>query len=136
LHQPRVATVRFLDRCWNVTENGQPSGISDITDEPGGCAIWERFQSAGIGRSISFYEPGSGKWYQTYVDDAGFRLLLGGVFASGNMDLLTPPNGGQTHGRTRWSAEGNNARQQVAALSTNGGASYGPPQYNFLYVRR
>jgi hypothetical protein len=121
---------------WAVTENGQSAGLSDITLVPGGCAILEHFRSAGVGRSISFYQPTTNKWYQTYVDDAGNRVLLGGRFQNGGMDLLTPVTGGTTHGRTRWTAEGPNVRQQVAALSTNGGASYGQPQYNFLYVPR
>lgn len=103
---------------------------------PGGCAIFEHFRSGGVGRSISFHDPVSAKWYQTYVDDAGNRFLLGGVCARDAMDLVNPPQGGAVHARTRWVAQGANVRQQVAALSRDGGASYAPPQYDFLYVPR
>lgn len=133
---PESRQFDFWVGSWAVTENGQGAGSSDITLAPGGCAVLEHFRSAGVGRSISFYEPSTAKWYQTYVDSDDHRLLLGGRFQSGGMDLLSPPDGGPVHTRTRWSAEGTNVRQQVDALSTNGGASYAPPRFNFVYQPR
>jgi len=133
---PESRQFDFWIGRWTVTERGQPAGLSDITVAPGGCAIFEHFRSAGVGRSISFHDPVSGRWYQTYVDDAGNRLLLGGVFARDAMDLVTPPMGGTVHARTRWVAEGVNVRQQVAALSRDGGVTYAAPQYDFVYVPR
>ncbi len=133
---PKFRQFDFWLGSWNVTENGQPAGLSDITLAPGGCAVLEHFRSAGVGRSISFYQPTTDMWYQTYIDDGGTRVLFAGRFQNGGMDLLTPPGGGQVHGRTRWTAEGTNSRQQVSAPTNNGGATYGPPQYDFLYIRR
>jgi hypothetical protein len=133
---PESRQFDFWIGRWNVTEKGQASGLSDITVVPGGCAILEHFRSGVVGRSISFYVPQTQQWYQTYVDNAGNRLLLAGRFQNGGIDLLSPPAGGQTHSRTRWSAEGQNVRQEVAALSRNGGATYSAPQYDFVYVPR
>jgi hypothetical protein len=133
---PEERQFDFWLGSWTVTENGQSGGLSDITVVPGGCAILEHFRSGVVGRSISFYEASVDKWFQTYVDDAGNRLLLAGRFQNGGMDLLTPPAGGVRHGRTRWTPEGDNVRQQVDALSTDGGATYAQPRYNFVYLRR
>lgn len=126
----------FWIGAWSVAEGAVVHGISDITLEPGGCAIMERYQSAGVGRSISFWEPGTGKWYQTYIDDVGSRLLLAGTFAGGHLDMLNPVAGGTVHWRTRWSVEGANVRQQVQAFTNNGGATYAAPTYNLLYTPR
>jgi len=133
---PESRQFDFWVGSWTVLENGQGAGSSDITLAPGGCAIFEHFRSAGVGRSISFYEPTTAKWYQTYVDSDDHRLLLGGRFQSGGVDLLNPPDGGTVHARTRWTAEGTNVRQQVDALTTNGGASYALPLFNFVYQPR
>ncbi len=119
-----------------ATQGGVATGSSEITLAPGGCAILEHFVSGGVGRSISFYVPGTGRWYQTYIDDAGSRVPLEGMLVNGAMELRFPAWDSRVHGMTRWSAVGANVRQEVMMSSTNGGASYGPPQYDFLYVRR
>lgn len=121
---------------FNATLAGAASGTSEITLGPGGCAIFELFVAGGVGRSISVYVPGARRWYQTYIDDAGNRVELEGEFVNGAMDLRTPSWASRTHGLTRWSPEGVNVRQRVSMLSTDGGSTYGPPQYDFLYVPR
>lgn len=121
---------------WNATLAGVAAGTSEITLAPGGCAVLEHFVSNGVGRSISFYVPTAHRWYQTYIDNSGARVELEGELVNGGMDLRTPNWDARAHGLTRWTREGANVRQRAAMLSTNGGASYGPPQYDFLYVPR
>jgi hypothetical protein len=124
--------------AWSVRgTGGQAFAQSDITAPPGGCAIFEHYRDNGgtVGRSISFYQADTGRWYQTYVDSNGFRLLLAGTFRNGAMELLNPPGGGPVHQRWRWTVEGSEVRQ-VAAETSNGGVSYGAPSFTGIYSRR
>lgn len=123
--------------AWTVSAGGQQIALSDITEAPGGCAILEHYRDGGgtVGRSISFFEPGTAMWYQTYVDNAGNRLVIAGTFGAGVMTMLNPPGGGTRHERWRWTVEGTRVRQQ-ATFSSDGGATYSAPSFDGLYARR
>jgi hypothetical protein len=122
---------------WDVSTGGPTIARSDITLVPGGCAVleWFRPNGGGEGRSINFYNPATAKWYQTYVDNTGARLVLSGTLQGGNMIMLSPQQG-QTLERWTWSVEGNGNVRQVGEGSNNGGATYGAPHWNGLYTRR
>ncbi|NOT09423.1 MAG: hypothetical protein HOP28_14605 [Gemmatimonadales bacterium] len=134
---PEYRQFDFWLGAWNVSVAGQIIGQSDITAVPGGCAVLEHFRPNGapVGRSINFYDPTTGKWYQTYLDSSGKRLPIAGSFVNGAMDLINPPGGGTLQERWRWTVEGDNVRQ-AAATSTNGGQTYSAPTWNGLYIRR
>ncbi|MBL8986939.1 MAG: Ig-like domain-containing protein [Gemmatimonadetes bacterium] len=127
----------FWIGAWTVSAGGQQIALSDITEAPGGCAILEHYRDGGgtVGRSISYFQPGTAMWYQTYVDNAGNRLVIAGTFENGAMTLLNPPGGGTQHERWRWTVEGVRVRQQ-ATFTANGGASYSAPSFDGLYARR
>lgn len=121
---------------WRVSVNGQAVANSDITIEPGGCAILERWQpfGGGLGLSISFYNPATQLWYQSYVDNTGWRLSVsGGVDAQGQMVLKTP--GDQSYERWSWLKEGPNVRQR-AVFTNNGGNSFAAPHFDGVYSPR
>lgn len=122
--------------AWSVSTNGQTFAQSDISSAPGGCAIFEEYRATGVlGRSISFYQPATAKWYQTWVDNGGNRLTIAGGLVNAAMEMINPPGGAVPQERWRWTIEGGNVRQQ-AAISNNGGASYGPPTFDGLYTPR
>lgn len=134
---PEYRQFDYWVKPWRVSVGGQAVANSDITAEAGGCAIFEKFTpfGGGTGRSISFYVPATQKWYQTYVDDAGFRLLLAGTIdGQGQMTMYTNQGGQQTE-RWAWLKEGSNVRQR-ADFTNDGGNSYQAPHFNGLYVPR
>jgi len=121
---------------WSVSVNGQTVANSDITIEQGGCAILERWQplGGGLGLSISYYNPATQLWYQSYLDNTGFRLAVsGGIDAQGQMVLKTA--GTQSYERWAWLKEGANVRQR-ADFTNNGGASFAAPHFNGVYAPR
>ncbi|MEZ4585384.1 MAG: Ig-like domain-containing protein [Gemmatimonadales bacterium] len=135
--QPEHRQFDFWLGSWDVGTTGPPFAVSDITATPEGCAILEHWQpnSAPVGRSISFYEPSTDMWYQTYLDSSGQRLTIAGRFEAGVMTMLNPPGGGTTHERWQWYVDGTGVRQ-TAAPTTNGGVSYQPFSWNALYTPR
>lgn len=59
----------------------------------GGCAISETFTAAGpgqpwAGRSYSMWQPTTGQWRQTWVDDSGSYLAFTGGLDGGVMTLV------------------------------------------------
>jgi len=134
---PEHRQFDFWLGSWDVGTTGPPFAVSDITATPEGCAILEHWQpsSAPEGRSISFYQPSTDMWYQTYVDSDGQRLTIAGRFEGGVMTMINPPGGGTTHERWQWFVDGNGVRQ-TAATTTNGGATYQAFSWNALYTPR
>jgi len=134
---PEHRQFDFWLGSWDVATTGAPFAVSDITATPEGCAILEHWQpnSAPVGRSISFYEPSTDMWYQTYVDADGQRLTIAGRFEGGVMTMINPPGGGTTHERWQWFVDGNGVRQ-TAAPTTNGGVSYQAFSWNARYTPR
>jgi len=122
---------------WNVSVGGSVIAQSDITLEAGGCAVMELYRPNGgsVGRSISLYDPATDQWYQTYMDTQGFNLIVAGnLNGSGEMILRT---GGSpvTWQEWSWLKVGGNVRQ-VAALTTDGGITFGTPFWDGLYTPR
>ncbi len=122
---------------WDVSSGGTLVGRNRVTLEPGGCAVFEDYTSGpGGGRSISFYEPTSDAWYQTYLDYSGARLEISGpVGTPGSLRMRTvglPP----LYDRWEWTLLPSGEVTQVASRTLNNGVSFGAPYWNGLYRRR
>ena len=84
---------------WPAEQTGGPEGETGrgknrIERLFGNCAIEETFEfedRAFRGRSLSVYDPLSGKWQQTWVDNMGGYLLFTGGMTGDNMELRTQP---------------------------------------------
>ena len=66
---------------WEVrTPDGKIAGHNQIEKTPSGCAIQERWVSAGGGHgtSLNFYDRSTGQWHQVWVDGRGGVLRLAG----------------------------------------------------------
>lgn len=88
---PQAARFDFWLGNWDLTSNGQPAGTNTITREYGGSVIMERFVGTGAARleglSVSVFNPNTGKWQQTWVDNQGGYLDFTGEFSGDRMVL-------------------------------------------------
>jgi hypothetical protein len=109
---PEHRQLDFWLGDWNVviharnTPTGamsEANGRQHIEAVLGGCAIAETFAAGGpgpawAGRSFSSWQPGAGKWRQTWVDDQGSYLAFTGGLERGAMTLYGEPR--DTEGKT------------------------------------
>jgi hypothetical protein len=86
----------FWVGSWDATWPGQTAGeighgTNNITRILDGCVVQENFASQDTtqlrGISVSIFNPNSGKWKQTWVDNQGSYLDFTGEFANGQMIL-------------------------------------------------
>ncbi len=132
---PEHRQLDFWLGRWGVVPTGSGPGTrqatSTITGEAGGCAVFELFQDLNVrGQSISLYDPATARWYQTFVDNTGVRLVLGGGSSGGVMILAEADNAS----RISWSVVAANVRQ-LGETSDDGGASWSP-QFDLTYLPR
>jgi hypothetical protein len=76
---------------WDVYQNDTLAGTNTVNLILDDCVISENWQSAKsdyAGKSYNYYEPASGYWYQTWVDNKGKYLFLKGTFANKKMILM------------------------------------------------
>ncbi len=112
---------------WDVAPTGSPPNArqarSEITAEPGGCAIFEDFTDLNNhGVSISVFNPDTENWHQTFIDNVGAEIRLAGTLVGGNMVLT---DAGSTQ-RFTWEPLGGGQVRQVGETSTDGGATWVP----------
>jgi hypothetical protein len=110
---------------WNVVDTaGTVTGTSVITATLNGCAIseeWTSGQRRGV--SISNYDPSTGMWYQSYVDNAGRSLRLEGKGGDGGMvleGLRRTSDGREARQRLTWTRETGGRVRQLWQSSDDG----------------
>lgn len=136
---PEDRAFDFWIGSWNVSV-GSPRTViatSEITMEPGGCAILEHYTDFGgtIGRSVNLRDA-NGMWHQTYVDNKGFRIGLTGSATGVNTITMLDAPGSTMFQRWSWIAEPGGTVRQVADATGNGGSTFGAPFWDGLYTRR
>lgn len=90
--------------------------------------MFELFRDLDVrGQSISLFDPTTSRWYQTYVDNTGVRLVLGGGVTDGAMILAEFDNAS----RISWSTAGADVRQ-LGEASGDGGETWSP-QFDLTY---
>jgi hypothetical protein len=116
---------------WEVKNpEGGMEGTNDITSIQGGCAIQEHWDDGHgmTGTSFNMYEPGTHKWHQTWVDNAGGILLLSGSFTGGKMilegDTISKGNGKAIANRITWTPTDANHVRQFWEVSRDGGKTW------------
>lgn len=130
--RPEDRQFDFWLGSWSDVFVGQPNATSEITRDAEGCNVYEHFHSVGgNGRSVSFFNADTGKWYQTYIDDAGGRLLISGGLIAGEMVLVR--DGTTRFGRITWSQVGDQVRQ-LGESTVNGGMTW-TTDFDGLYTR-
>ncbi|HEX5132117.1 MAG TPA: hypothetical protein VFX92_06485 [Candidatus Krumholzibacteria bacterium] len=93
---PRAAQFDFWVGVWDLTSGDKPAGTNTITKEFDGAVIMEHFsgipQPGLNGMSVSVFNPATGKWHQTWVDNQAGYLDFVGEFADGKMILSRHAN--------------------------------------------
>ncbi len=72
---------------WDVKVNDKQAGVNEVKLILGDCVVFENWTGAGggSGKSFNFFNRGTGKWHQTWVDDRGGVLEFEGEFSDGAM---------------------------------------------------
>lgn len=128
----------FWVGSWNMTNLGQPVGENFITAESTGCAIFENYITAtnlSPGRSISFYNPDTDRWYQTYIDAGNNMVLLRSTSYANNHIPMVSPAQGNVFTRTTWSLNGDGTVRQFIEATVNNGQTFST-QYDLLYRKK
>ena len=111
---PEQKQLDFWIADWDLTWPGTKQGDLDhgtnrIHCVLDGCVVEEDFSAETSGhlrgRSVSLFEPQSGKWKQTWVDNEGGYLDFTGDFANGQMILqreFTQKDGTRVMQRMVW----------------------------------
>jgi hypothetical protein len=139
--RPEARLFDFWLGSWDVLNaaNGQAAGSSSIVAVMDGCGIVERW--AGVagdsGTSLNAYNPVTGTWQQTWVDDRGtVTEFLDGVMAGDT--LVFPRSSPQTDGsilRLEFVPLPDGSVRQISDRSRDGGKTWAP-RYVLQYVRR
>lgn len=135
---PAYRAFDFWVGAWNMTDRGQAAGENFITAESGGCAIFENYITAtnlSPGRSVSFYNPATDRWYQTYIDAGNNMVLLRSTsYADGAIPMVSVPQG-NAFTRTTWTRNGDGSVRQLIEGTGNNGQTF-VVQYDILYRRK
>lgn len=88
---PHATEFDFWLGDWDLTWADSGRGRNTISKEFDGCVIRENFASLDSvplrGTSVSVFNPNTGKWHQTWVDNQGSYLDFTGEFKDGRMIL-------------------------------------------------
>lgn len=88
---PHSSEFDFWLGDWDLTWADSGRGSNTITKELDGCVVQENFTSLYSlplrGASVSVFNPNTGKWHQTWVDNQGNYLDFTGEFQEGMMIL-------------------------------------------------
>jgi hypothetical protein len=128
---------------WDVkptsAENGPSVGSSKIESMADNCIILENWESTGFsGKSWSFYDLGTHKWRQIWLDVTGRRAEFSGEYKDGAMKF----DGETITGKGQWIKShmtffnlGPNKVRQFAERSTDDGKTW-TTVVDFIYLRK
>ena len=141
-NKPEHRQFDFWAGTWEVfMKNGTKAGDNVITIKERGCVLEEVWTSVsgGTGRSLNFYDAGSGKWVQQWVSSAGLLInIAGGLDEEGSM-VLTGTSFYTTSGKTnpfrgKWTLLDDGRVRQYFEESYDGGETW-TPWFEGFYVR-
>jgi hypothetical protein len=131
--RPEHRAFDFWIGEWDVTTpDGRRAGENRIEVTSGGCVLQESWSGAGgmTGTSLNGYDPGDGRWHQTWMDSNGLRLELSGG-PSGEAMVLegerpsTQRPGARVLHRIRWEPRSDGSVRQLWEISEDEGATWG-----------
>ena len=135
--EPERRQFDFWLGDWDVrSPQGELRGRNLIESIEGGCALRETYSTPRgySGTSLNFYDAGSGRWRQTWIDNQGAPLhLSGGASDSGAM-VLSGEAGGALQ-RITWTPLVDGRVRQLWESSGDGGASW-TVAFDGYYSRR
>ena len=117
----------WVGRWISYSNEGEKQGTNHLVELMGNCVLQENWSSGGgkfRGTSYNFYNKGTKKWHQTWVDTTGASLNLTGELIDGSMQLSgsrTNEKGETVIDRITWSPlEDGRVRQHWEASSDDG----------------
>lgn len=132
----------FWIGSWEVmVGGGQKAGDNDIVAINKGCALMERYVTAGAyrGQSINAYDASRQVWHQTWVDTSGLLLTIEGGLVEGNMVMTgTRPRqtaNGEVLDRISWFPQPDGSVRQVWEVTSDDGKSW-TPIFDGVYRRK
>lgn len=120
---------------------GAKGGTSVIERIANGCGILENWTNAsggGSGKSINFYDPQAGKWFQYWIGADGNPHRFSGEYRDGALRLAGEPyvkDGKRFITRLTFFNLDPNTVRQLSERSDDDGKSWSVV-YDFKYVRR
>ena len=138
---PKARELDFWIGDWNVhAPGGALAGTNSIQKISNGCALLENWTAngGGSGKSLNFYNPGTGHWQQTWIGAAGGPIeFREGVLTDSTMRFLVRSAGPGTAVTSRLSFTriGPNRVRQHAEATTDNGATW-TTTYDFQYLRQ
>jgi len=117
---------------WDVkktgAEDGPTVGASKIESLENGCVILENWQSQGFsGKSWNFFDRGTNKWRQIWLDISGRKLEISGEYKDGAMRFegeVVTAAGTKFKNRMTFFNLGDGKVRQFAERSTDGGTTW------------
>lgn len=125
---------------WEVfMPNGQKAGTNSVQLFSNGCGLLENWTSAvgNDGKSINFYDPGTAKWYQSWIGSGGGALRYEGTFKDGAMRFEgeTVAGGKKTLQKLTFFKLDENTVRQLFEASTDEGKTW-TVTFDGKYVRK
>ena len=86
---PEYGAFDFWVGEWEVSADGELAGTNRIQKLVEGCVLLENWTSVkgGTGKSFNYYDPGSKKWIQIWVDSQGGVIRAEGGLRGDSMIL-------------------------------------------------
>lgn len=136
---PEAKQFDFWIGNWDVfNTQGQKVGINSVESIADGCGLLENWTSVlrNNGKSINYFDPSTGKWYQFWIGSGGGALRFEGTFRDGAMRFegVTIANGVKTLNRLTFTRIDENTVRQFAEISSDEGKTWSV-SYGFKYVR-
>lgn len=126
---------------WDVfNPAGQKAGTNSVQLFSEGCGLMENWTGTqgGDGKSINFFDPGTKKWYQSWIGSGGGALRYSGSYRDGAMRYegeTIGPDGKTTLQKLTITKIDENTVRQLAETSVDGGKNWSV-SYDLKYVRR
>jgi hypothetical protein len=140
--RPQARHFDFMVGTWNVHQgNGEGTqGTATFSKDITNCLLEERFEGPGGYRGLSFntFDAFTQKWYRTYVDNEGQRILMTGTLQlDGTMVLTGTKNGSAGRSievRITWTSVSPTRFEQRWEYSKDQGATWQSGQ-QIVYTR-
>jgi hypothetical protein len=141
--RPENQQFRFWVGEWDVKESGKedgPSiGASKIESLADNCIILENWESRGFtGKSWNFYDLGTNKWRQIWIDVTGRKAEFSGEYKDGAMRLkgeAITGKGVKIKSQMTFFNLGPNKVRQFAQRSTDNGQTW-TTTVDYVYLRK
>ena len=139
---PAHRALDFWIGEWDVTNAaGKVAGHSSVNSILDGCVIMENWTSNGSvyeGKSFNVFDPASGTWTQTWVDNTGSPAQMTGEFHGKDLVYrreFKKADGAPVRSRMTFFDLGAAGVRQLIEESTDGGKTW-TAQYDLSYPRR